>query len=114
LPTRLPGDRQADAKSTQRLDAIEQLANDLCRMVSHPGFGGIRDDEVFERKSATKMCQIRRTNNVPKDDGLTTEYIAGSSEVDKAMAARRGFKAKLRLGDAARLDDLERKSLSAF
>jgi hypothetical protein len=58
------------------------------------------------------MCHIRRALSVP--NGMTTEYVAGGSEIDEAFAARRTFKQMIRHGDTARLDNFERKSLPAF
>lgn len=61
------------------------------------------------------MCQIRHADRMPKDDGITTKaYCPSSSEVDEALTARRAFKQYLRHGELAKLDNLERKSLSAF
>lgn len=60
------------------------------------------------------MCVIKHALTVPKDDGIRTEYVPDSGAIDEALAARRAFKKMLRHGDPNRLDNLERKSLSAF
>jgi hypothetical protein len=49
---------------------------------------------------------------MPKTE--TTEFVPGSAEIDEALVARRGFKAILHHSNLDRLDNLERKSLSAF
>jgi hypothetical protein len=60
------------------------------------------------------MCHIKHALTVPKDDGIRTEYVPDSGAIDEALAARRAFKKMLHHGDPNRLDNLERKSLSAF
>lgn len=105
-----------DSKFTAGLKSLESSVNDLYRQTHRPGAEWhSADDEAFERKSATEMCRVRRALNMPRDDGLrTTEYVPGSGEIDEALAARRAFKQMIRHGDVAKLDNLERKSLSAF
>jgi hypothetical protein len=73
------------------------------------------DDAALARKSATKMCKIRRTAlTVPKiDGGVCDDYVPSSSEVDEALTARKALKALFRNGDA-RLDHLRKKCLSSF
>jgi HK97 family phage major capsid protein len=106
---------ESDAQNARRLETIEKNINELYLKTQRPGWGGGHDDDVaFERRSATEMCNIRCTLTVPKDDGMTTEYVPGGSEVDEAMAARRAFRQMIRHGDTSRLDNFERKSLSAF
>jgi HK97 family phage major capsid protein len=98
-----------------RIDQIEASINELFRKVGRPGMGYSETaDADFERKSATEMCMIRHAERVPKVDGVIKEYSPSNSEIDEAMAARRGFSHTIRHGSAANCDAFVQKSLSAF
>jgi HK97 family phage major capsid protein len=104
-----------DTAFGKRMDKLEDSINELYRKTSRPGFGtSDGDDTNFERKSATEMCRIRRAITVPKiDGGVADDYVPSGSEVDEALTARKALKSLFRNGDA-RLDHLQRKSLSSF
>jgi hypothetical protein len=60
------------------------------------------------------MCKTRRALNTPKiDAGISDDYTPASNEIDDALLARKAIKKVFRTGEA-RLDHLEKKSLSSF
>jgi HK97 family phage major capsid protein len=107
---------QADAKASQRIDAIEKSINALYVKVNRPGsIQTTSDDEALERKDAIGLCKTRRALTVPKiDAGVSDNYQPSSAEIDDGLLARRGIKNLWRHANPERLDQLERKSLSSF
>jgi hypothetical protein len=55
-------------------------------------------DEVAERKSAVRLCQVHKSL-VAEGDRTAADYTPGSTEIQTAMLARRGLKALFRSGD---------------
>lgn len=103
-----------DARTDARLKQIEREINQLYLKSGRPG-AEWRNCDDLERKDAIGLCEIRHFDRSPKADAITTKsYEPGSDEIDEAIAATRGFQKILRHGDINRLDNLERKSLSAF
>jgi len=80
-----------------------------------PGADGYgTDDRNLERKSAVQMCCDRYGWQHQKNEGRFVEYHPGGDEIDEAITAQQAWRNILRHGDIHRLEDLERKSLSAF
>jgi HK97 family phage major capsid protein len=104
-----------DSAVQKRVDKHEEAINELFKKTSRPGAEwAVDDDATFARKSAVEMCKVRRALNTPKiDAGISDDYTPTSNEIDDALLARKAIKKVFRTGEA-RLDHLERKSLSAF
>src|SRR5215471_7755650 len=107
---------QGDARMNARLEGIEQSVNELYRNAHRPGAAWeTKDESNFERKEAIGLCRNRRALTVPKiDGGVSDDYAPSSHEIDEALLCRKAMRALLRNGDAARLDPMFQKSLSAF
>lgn len=106
---------QGDAKFANRLDAIEKSVNDLYLKTQRPGgFSGDSDDVITERKSAIELCNTRHNLAISKNDGSAADYTPSSSEIDEAMLCRKALHNLFRHGDPARLEPMERKSLTSF
>jgi len=109
------GIESRDQKTIERVDEIERSINEVLLGMRRPSgtdFGA--DDGSLERKSAITMCQDRHAWRNQKIEGRFVEYAPGGSEIDEAINAQRAWKALLHHDDIQRLDDIERKSLSAF
>jgi HK97 family phage major capsid protein len=106
---------RGDNAVNRRVDKLETSINELFRKTSRPGADWVADDDAaFACKSATEMCKVRRALTVPKiDGGVADDYTPSSSEIDEALAARKALKSLFRNGEA-RLDHLQKKSLSSF
>ena len=81
--------------------------------LNRPGAEGANDN-IDERKEASDFCILRRNITVPKSDGSNIVYLPTPAELEEARTACRGLRNLWRLSDPNRLDQLERKSLSAF
>lgn len=104
-----------DARTDQRLDAIEKSIDDLYLKTGRPGgYGGGRDNADFARKDAAGLCVVTHNLTVPQNHGHRAEYTPSSAEIDEALTARKGLLNLFRHGDANRLGPTERKSLSSF
>jgi HK97 family phage major capsid protein len=106
---------RGDSAVNKRVDKLETSINELFRKTSRPGADWVADDDAaFARKSAIEMCRTRRALNTPKiDAGISDDYVPASNEIDDALLARKAIKKVFRTGEA-RLDHLEKKSLSSF
>jgi HK97 family phage major capsid protein len=107
-----------DAKMAQRFAEIEKSVNDLFVRVGRPGggesLGGYAGDAGLERKDAIGLCLTKHMLAVPKVDGVQPEYVPTSGEIDEALTAKKAISKLFRHADLGRLEQIERKSLSAF
>jgi HK97 family phage major capsid protein len=107
--------KQALTRIETKQESLETSVNDIWKRISRPGAEHVVDDDAaLARKSASELCRIRRSLTVPKlDIGVADDYAPSSSEIDEALAARKALKSLFRNGEA-RLDHLQKKSLSSF
>ena len=97
----------------RRLDEIEKAVNEVLAQHGRPGWDGPAPDAQFERKDAIEHCLVRHSLQSPRNEGAI-EYAPTTQEIDEALLARKAIRHIWRHGDERRLDDLERKSLTAF
>jgi HK97 family phage major capsid protein len=99
----------------RRLREVEASLNEHARKIAH-GWGdySAAADRDSVHTSAILMCQDRNSWRNQKNEGRWVEYAPSSTEIEEATVAQRAWRSILRHGDLQRLDDLERKSLSAF
>ena len=104
-----------DQQTIERVAELESPINDILLGMRRPAGGdGYADDRNLERKSAVQMCVDRHSWQHQKNEGRWVDYTPGSDEIDEAITSQKAWRAILRHGDIQQLDDLERKSLSAF
>ena len=103
-------------QTRERIASHDKAIDDLYRKVNRPGgFGGVRDDDLLERKDAEAYCRTRRALTIPKiEANASLDYSATPGEIDEAMTAKKAMRALLRHGDPSRLEPTEKKSLSSF
>ena len=105
---------EAGGRTAKRFEAIEKSVDELYLKANRPGGLGASDNADYERKSAIEMWRTRRNLTIPKiDAGVADHYTPSSNEIDEALVARKALKSLFRTGEA-RLDHLEKKSLSSF
>jgi HK97 family phage major capsid protein len=106
---------RGDNGVNRRVDKLEISIDELYRKTSRPGAEYVvEDDAALARKSASEMCKVQRALTVPKiDGGVVDDYTPSSNEIDEALSTRKAVKALFRNGEA-RLDHLQKKSLSSF
>jgi len=91
---------------------MQRALDQLYLRVNRPGAAAGNDDDVAHR-SAVAHCILKHDLVVPKNDGAPA-YVPSASDIDEALSARTGLAMLFRHGDANRLPNECKKSLTSF